>query len=307
MHLKYKAKTWDDIIGNKEVKDSLKKTNLSGRAVLLEGVKGCGKSVIADIIAREFGVNKENIRVLNSVQTSSVAEMRELIDNLSRVSLFGNKKALIIDEPQELSHKAQEALLLPLENLSDNILVIMCTATPERVESMLLERFIRFKVRQLNKKESLTLIDSVCKKEGVILSKPVKAVLIEKSEGIPRRILIGITKLIEVSDIEEAKYLLDLATLCEENLNILELFKVMLLGSSWAVVSLKLRAALIEESPDNIRVGLINLIGSKLMSSYLSGAGEGERLTRAWAILKSAEGYPEKANLMVAIYKWCQL
>jgi len=302
MHIKYKANSWDCIIGNAVIKKSIQNLNLEGRCILLEGEKGCGKSVMARIIAKDFGASEQNIRMINSVQTSKVEEMRETLNLLFMSSLFGDRKVLIIDEPQELSHKAQEALLIPLENLPKNILVIACSALSEKIEEMLLERFTRFRLRPLSDEESNILVCNISKKEGIKLSKLIKLLLIEKSEGIPRRILINLNKLKDIKSEEEAKYLLDLSSI-EENSEILELFKLIISNVSWNIIKKKLNTVLKTEKPENIRVGLLNLIGGRLTSTYFSDANEGKKLILAHECLLEANNFPERANLITAIYR----
>ena len=302
MHIKYKATSWDNIIGNEIAKKSIRNLDLEGRCILLEGEKGCGKSVMARIIAKDFGASEQNIKMINSVQTSKVEEMRETLNLLFMSSLFGDKKVLIIDEPQELSHKAQEALLIPLENLPKNILVIACSALSEKIEEMLLERFTRFRLRSLSDEESNTLVCTITNKEGIKLSKLIKSLLIEKSGGIPRRILINLTKLKDIKSEEEAKYLLDLSSF-EENSEILDLFRLIISNADWNIIRKKLSSVLKIENPENIRVGLLNLIGGRLMSDYFSDSNEGKKLIDAHRYLLEANNFPERANLITAIYR----
>ena len=303
MHIKYKATSWDDIIGNLIIKKSIQNLNLGGRAILLEGEKGCGKSVMAKIIAKDFGASEHSIRIINSVQTSKVEEMRETLDILLMSSIFKeDKKVLIIDEPQELSHKAQEALLIPLENLPINTLVITCSALSEKIEEMLLERFTRFRVRPLSNEESNTLICTIVKKEDIKLPKLIKQLLIEKSDGNPRRILINLTKLKDIKSEEEAKYLLDLSAF-EDNSEILELFRLLISNVSWNIIRKKLNELLKTEKPEGVRVGLLNLTSGRLMSDFFNDINEGKKLILAHECLLEANNFPERANLITAIYR----
>lgn len=304
MHIKYRPKTLDEVIGNRGIKKSISNMELN-RPILFEGETGSGKTTFAYIIARNFAV-EENIIDLNCVHFSRIEEMREIITNLQKSSIFGREKVLILDEIHELSPKSQQVLLKPLEHLSDNILVIACTTTTANVKNTLLDRFIRFKVKPFNKKESKQLIDRVSEAEGIKLSKAMISMLIEKSDGIPRRILTGLAKLRGVDDEEEAQYLLELNAI-EASVAVFDLFKLMIYANTpWIKLKKVVKTLLNEEGTQSVRVGLLKIASGRLLSdSYGNNANEIRKLNKLYKVLRHVEfGFMEKEDLVFALHKF---
>jgi DNA polymerase-3 subunit gamma/tau len=299
LSIKYRPRSLDEVIGNQHIIKFFK-TYSWGRPVLLEGETGCGKTTFCYLVAKMFNVAEENIIDKNCVYFSKVDDLRAEIDSLHKTSIFGRRRILILDELHGLvSAQARQVLLKPLENLPADVLVLACTTSTQSLPQTLLDRFIRLRVHPLSGIETKQLLELVMEKEGIKLTKPIMALLLEKSGGIPRRLLTGLEKLRDVSDVKEAEQLLDLV-IVEENGDSLELIKHLLSKSSWSVLSKVLDKVLRSNSPEAIRVGLINLIGGRLMSQHLP---KEDYLPAIVDVLVDADGYPEKALLVNALFK----
>ena len=278
MHTRHRPQTWDEVLGNEIVKKSLRSMNLE-KPILLLGEPGLGKTTIAYILAREFGVPKENIVHYNGFDLL-VDDIRTIAAQINTPTLFGEKKAIIIDEIHGIPDRAQQDLLIPLENLKGNTLVVACTTTVEKVKTALVDRFKPFTLRPISDTDALSLINRVCEKESIKIPKQVKALIVEKSRGVPRRILTGLDKVKSVDDAEEASYLLELSILGEESSDILTLLKVLMHRPipSWDDIKKVLKDTLKKKSPQAIRVGLMNLTKARIMSDYLKSTEVGTLL-----------------------------
>ena len=177
--MEFRPTTLNDFVGNTRLKKFLKNISLV-KPIMLEGDTGLGKTTLAYILADMFGAPSENITDLNCVHFSKIEDMRERLTNLGKASLFGSKKVLILDEIHELSNKTQQVLLKPLELLSNNIFVIACTTTTQKVIPTLLGRFDRFRVQPLDNTESMTLINIVSSKIGIKIADKFKVLLIKE-------------------------------------------------------------------------------------------------------------------------------
>ena len=303
MYLKYRPKKLEDVLGNAPIKKAL--VNLTyNRPILFEGTKGCGKSTLAYIVCAMNNIPPEAIKTIDCVNISGVADMREEIEGLTKTSLLSDKRALILDELHGLSDKAKQSLLTPFENESilSRAIIIACTTELKSIPGTLLDRFQRFKVQPLSEVDSKTLISTVMVKEGITLSDEIEALLLKESDGVPRRLLNGLSKLRNVTDIDEAKYLLYLDEI-EGYEDILYLIKLLMKNVSWSIFKDKLRTLYKKYSPNAIRVGLMNLISTRLVSGYPTD----DKMIKLYNYLREYDKYPEKAELTVALYQWVNL
>ncbi len=302
MHLKYRPTTYDELVGLGSIIKSLSSFQYDV-PVMFMGERGCGKTTLAGILALEFGANEQTIRTINCGYYTKIDQMRNEIDLLHKTSLYGTKRVLILDEIHSLSKASYKAWLTPLENLPKDIMVIACTTEPQMIPEMLLERFVAYKVGPLTQKESRLLIEQVLEKEGMDdVPKWVKIKVIEQSQGIPRRILIALPKVLNIKDEEEVDTLLEILSVDQEA-EALDVLKCLLSKTGWGGVKKSLATALKDATPEKIRLSLMNLIGGRLMSNFATNDGELFRLTKFYRALQIAEGYPEKANLVIAVYK----
>jgi len=303
LHLEFRPDSWEGLIGNEALKKSLQAVGYD-KPIMLEGQKGCGKTTIAKIIATEFDTPKENIEEINCFNMK-IDEARELQAKWNRTSLFGNKKVFILDEIHGLEARCQQTFLTPLEKLPKNTIVIACTTSTEKMLDTLLRRFVRYRVSTLSHSESKQLVNSILEKQNLNLTKFAKDLLIEKSQGIPGLILTGLPKIIGIEDSEEIKFLLELGSI-EASQDTLDLFKMFLSSDfTWNNFSVKLKKIFKTNSPEEIRVGLMNIISGNVMSDFYKPSNK-EKLVRLYSSLKDAGRFPEKANLVIALLENCK-
>jgi len=295
----FEPKVLDDIYGQDHIIPTLKTMDLGGAAIFFEGGMGTGKSSMAHVLASMFCKSVHNIQHINCGQFSKVEQIREIVFDFYESSFFGRNKCYIFDEPQLLSTKAMNTMLVPCDKLPDNLLIILCSAEPQSVAKMLPERFIRFRTRAMNDKTSGEFVTRVCKDNNILLDKIKRTLVIERCEGNPRRIIKAIPKILNISEIKDIEYLLDMNAF-EEDEEILDFFKVVI---SWKVPlkakMAKLRKLLKEKTPEAVRVGMMSLIGNGVISGY--GDGQIDNLNIAYKVLKEATQFPEKATLIMAI------
>jgi len=303
MHLKYRPRTLDQLFGNDELKRVIPTLNLH-RPILIEGFFGSGKTSLAYILAGMFGADEYNIKDINCVHFSKIDDMRSELDSLTKSSIFGKKRVLILDEIHELSEKSLKVILKPLEDekLLKDVLIIGCTTEVGSISKILLSRFTILRVRPLTVTESKQLLDYVCSKEGIRLDKAFKQLLVEKAEGVARILLKNIALVRGAASIEEAKYLLELSFLDDMDSDVLTLYKALQVAD-WGVIRGMLSTLLKQKSPNMVKVGLQNLIGGRLLSDYMKEV-EGDRLISLYSILDGAYKIPEKASLIVALHKF---
>lgn len=305
MHIRNRPDSLDGVVGNNHIKTVLTNriANDDFGPLLFIGPKGTGKTTFALIMAKEFGAHQENIRHINCVNFEGISEMRKLVETFDKSSIFGKKKVFIFDEIHKLSDKAQQDLLVPIEQEKylGKILFIACTTTLRNVVDTLMDRFTDLQPEQLSDEDTKILIDRICEKEQVSLDVYTKKLIIEKSEGFPRVIIKSISKVAGVTDQKEVERLIEISRI-EEDEDILLLMKMIIAKKSWNKVKAYLSTLLKTKSTEAIRVGLMNLIAYRLTSNFLGPEENGEVLTYMFERLRVANNFPEKANLTVEIF-----
>ncbi len=303
MHLKFRPTTMDEVVGLDYIKNALERFEFDV-PVMFHGERGCGKTTFAEILAKEFCEDEFtlNIRTINCGYYTKIDDMRAEIDRLHVSSLFGKNKVLILDEIHRLSNASQNAWLIPLEKLPENVLVLACTTEPNKIIPTLLRRFVQYKVHRLGPVDARILIDKVLAKENISMPKWAKIKVIEQTDCIPGLIMTALPKIIGITDEAKVDYLLEVVTM-EQDADVLEILKQILGSTGWSAVKEALKVALKETKPESVRMSLMNLISGRMMSNFATDGNELIRLCDFYDGLQEAEGYPEKANLINAIFK----
>lgn len=127
---KYRPDSWDKLIGHARLKLAIKrmrsKGTLGGRAFVLSGSSGIGKSSAAYLIAQDI-CDSDNIIEVNATTVTP-----KTIQDWSRTQgqlLIGNKsgKAIIINEVHKMRTDVVTLLLEVLEHVKDNVVWIFTT------------------------------------------------------------------------------------------------------------------------------------------------------------------------------------
>ena len=300
MHLKHRPITWDEIVGNDHIKNSIKNYKFDV-PVIFVGERGSGKTTMTGILVREFGVPDSNVIYFNCGNYRKIDTAREQSEKLYQSSIFGKKKVLILDEIHKLTPDAQDVWLTPLENLPKDVLVFACTTEPNKLIETLYDRFIKYKVYPLNDKESLDLINKVCYKEDIELKDWVKNSIVKKAEGIPRNILTILSKVAGVTGKPDIIRLIETSDADEDDQEVsVLLHKLNCVTYHWKEIKDVLIPLLKTKSASTVRTDLMNMISGKILYSNVTE----ENLTRLYFILKEADGFLERAELIAALSKF---
>ena len=167
---KYRSQTFDDVIGQDPIAQTLKnaiKTDRVAHAYLFAGTRGVGKTTMARILAKALNclaVNEpttepcckcdsctainigEDIDVIeiDGASNNRVDEIRELRENVIYRPARSRFKIYIIDEVHMLTVSAFNALLKTLEEPPSHIKFIFATTEPNKVIPTIQSRCQRF-------------------------------------------------------------------------------------------------------------------------------------------------------------------
>ena len=212
---KYRATDFGTYIGNSSLKGQLQTLLSKGKlphTLLFHGTAGSGKTSMARILAKSMMcespleglacgecntcrmLDEEFIQTGNQVHgipiynydiasMSSVDDMSEIVQRMRRGR---GDRVYILDEIQESSTRAQNALLKIAEEPTDGLYIILCTTHPQKIERALKSRFTSFAVRKPSTEELVEHVVGICQQEGVNYSNSGLKLLVTKMNRVPR-------------------------------------------------------------------------------------------------------------------------
>ncbi|ELY7257568.1 DNA polymerase III subunit gamma/tau [Campylobacter upsaliensis] len=189
--IKYRPKTFDELIGQKAVSASLRYALNSKRlahAYLFSGLRGSGKTSSARIFSRALvcdegpnatpcGTCKQCIAALegkhidiiemDAASNRGLEDIQNLIEQTKYAPSMARFKIFIIDEVHMLTPQAANALLKTLEEPPSYVKFILATTDPLKLPATVLSRTQHFRFKQIAQSEILTHLKDILNKEGV--------------------------------------------------------------------------------------------------------------------------------------------
>tara|TARA_B100001175_G_C19487190_1_gene630491 strand:+ start:82 stop:1749 length:1668 start_codon:yes stop_codon:yes gene_type:complete len=209
--LKYRPKTFKDLIGQEIVSETIYnsiKNNRSANAYLFTGIRGVGKTTIARIVAKSLnclkGIDKlctenlcENCKGISNSNHIDVLEMdaasktgvddvRDLIEFSRYGPTTAKFKIFIIDEVHMLSKQAFNALLKTLEEPPQYLKFIFATTEIKKIPITVVSRCQRFDLARVNSSDLFEFIKEVKNKENGKVSDEALKLIVKISEGSVR-------------------------------------------------------------------------------------------------------------------------
>lgn len=220
LYTKYRPQTFEQVVGQKHVVETLKRAVVEGRtshAYLFCGPRGTGKTTMARLLAKALMCEKgpgqlpdgtcEQCRLIAAGEHPDVAELdaasRTGVDNvreeiLSRVNYaptLGRCKVYIIDEVHMLTPAAFNALLKTLEEPPEHVVFIMCTTDPQKILATILSRVQRFDFHSIGNDEMQAHLAYVCGEEGFTYDDAALELVVRHALGGMRDALTSLEQL----------------------------------------------------------------------------------------------------------------
>ena len=209
--LKYRPKTFDDLIGqevvSKTILNSIKADKIPN-AYLFTGIRGIGETTTARIVAKSLNclngienlckdelcencdaiANSSHIDVLemDAASKTGVDDVRDLIE-FSRYGPTSSKyKIFIIDEVHMLSKQAFNALLKTLEEPPEYLKFIFATTEIKKIPITVVSRCQRFDLSRIKSTELFEFIKKIKDKENGKATDEALKLIVKISEGSVR-------------------------------------------------------------------------------------------------------------------------
>jgi len=207
LYRKWRPQTFDEVIGQQHITETLKSQVRSGRlshAYLFIGTRGTGKTTCARILAR--AVNCEHptdgnpcghCPACRGILDGSILDVVELdaasnngVDNvraLREEAVFSpsvvKKRVYIIDEVHMLSTAAFNALLKILEEPPEHLMFILATTELQKVPATILSRCQRHSFRRLESDTIASYLQTIAKREHFHLEPDAASLIARLAEG----------------------------------------------------------------------------------------------------------------------------
>lgn len=190
---RYRSQTFDDVVGQDPITQTLKNAIESGRvahAYLFSGTRGVGKTTMARILAKALNCLSvkgpttkpcckcdscvsinigEDIDVveIDGASNNRVDEIRELRENAIFRPARSRYKIYIIDEVHMLTVSAFNALLKTLEEPPEHVKFIFATTEPNKVIATIQSRCQRFDFSNISPKAIAEQLKWILKQEKI--------------------------------------------------------------------------------------------------------------------------------------------
>lgn len=191
---KYRPRTFDEVLGQDHVVQTLKNAILQDRlahAYLFVGPRGTGKTSTARIFAKalnctngpriDFDPDEDicieiaegrslDVLEIDGASNNGVEQVRELRENVRFAPSRGQFRIYYIDEVHMLTSGAFNALLKTLEEPPAHVKFIFATTEPHKILPTILSRCQRFDLRRIPTKVIAAQLLHIAREEGVRLS-----------------------------------------------------------------------------------------------------------------------------------------
>ena len=237
LYRKWRPQTFDEVVGQQHITQTLKNQVKSGRlshAYIFIGTRGTGKTTCARILAK--AVNCENpvdgnpcgvCPACRGISEGSVLDVVELdaasnnsVDNvraLREEAVFSpaavKKRVYIIDEVHMLSTAAFNALLKILEEPPEHLMFILATTELQKVPATILSRCQRHSFKRIDAATIADYLEYIASQEGFSLHKDAAELIARLADGGVRDALslLDQCSASEVIDLDAVYYAMGLA------------------------------------------------------------------------------------------------
>ncbi len=207
---KYRPGTFDDVIGQSHVVQTLKNAvsmKQIAHAYLFSGTRGVGKTTVARILAKALNCERgptshpcdkcENCRdiaqgssvdviEIDGASNTSVDDVREIRENVKFTPFRGQFRVYIIDEVHMLSNSAFNALLKTLEEPPAHVVFVFATTEIHKIPATILSRCQHYNFRRIARTEIIERLRHVAAQDRLTLEERSFVALARASEGSMR-------------------------------------------------------------------------------------------------------------------------
>ena len=209
--LKYRPQTFDQLVGQEVIAESIYnsiKNDKIPNAYLFLGIRGTGKTSLARIVAKALncknGVdnlckkdfcescqsiiagNNIDIIEVDGASSTSVSNIKEIIESSKYKPTSARYKIYIIDEVHMISSSAFAALLKTLEEPSPHLKFIFASTEVKKIPVTIISRCQRYDLSRVNSEELFNYLLKIKDLENGKITNDVIKLIVKLSEGSVR-------------------------------------------------------------------------------------------------------------------------
>jgi len=225
LYRKYRPENFNDLIGQDQVKQTLKnalKNDRVAHAYLFAGPRGTGKTSTAKVFAKSLNCanpspnfepcgecnscqriekgNSLDVIEIDAASNRGIDEIRELREKVKFYPGEGKYKVYIIDEVHMLTKGAFNALLKTLEEPPESVVFILATTEPHEVITTIMSRCQRFDFTLLTLNNLKQRLEYIADSEGYEIEKEALDILARSARGGMRDAISLLDQAISFSD-----------------------------------------------------------------------------------------------------------
>lgn len=217
--LKYRPMTFDDVIGQDHVVQTLRhaiETKRVANAYLFIGPRGIGKTTLSRVFAKALNCTSPHgvepcgecancreiaqgssmdVIELDAASHNSVEDVRKIIESAPFKPAISRYKIFIIDECHMLSTAAWNALLKTLEEPPPHVRFIFATTEGDKVLATIVSRCQRFDLRRIQTHDIVARLKAVCDAENLAVESDALLAIARGAEGGMRDALSSLDQL----------------------------------------------------------------------------------------------------------------
>ena len=210
--LKYRPQTFADVVGQQAITQTLQNAIDLGKiakAMLFCGPRGVGKTTCARIFAKKINSDTApidpnedfafNVFELDAASNNSVADIRNLIEQVRIPPQKGIYKVYIIDEVHMLSSAAFNAFLKTLEEPPQHAIFILATTEKQKIIPTILSRCQIFDFRRITIKDAQGYLKTIASREGINAEDDALHLIAQKADGAMRDALSIFDRMVSYS------------------------------------------------------------------------------------------------------------
>ena len=205
--LKYRPKSFYELIGQEAIKENLIHALDSGRlghAYLFSGLRGSGKTSSARIFAKDLlcerGVGSHacescascnsanegrhmDIIEMDAASHRKIEDIRDLIEQTRYAPVSGRFKIFIIDEAHMLTKEASNAFLKTLEEPPAYIKFVLATTDPLKLPATILSRTQHFRFKAISHELIVKHLEDILIKEQISFESGALKIIARSGSG----------------------------------------------------------------------------------------------------------------------------